>query len=182
MKPKILAVIPARFASRRFPGKALSIVAGKTMLEHIYREVSQAKLIDRVVVATDSKEIYSATEAFGGEAVITSKRHRTGSDRSAEVLQKLGGEILVSVTDNGEGIAPEHAREVLGSDEVAVMIDEQLVVVVFHEVVAEHAAVERRDHDREHRDCRGVSAQRGAHGGERLACSRAIAPSPSGSG
>ena len=104
MKPKVLAVIPARFASRRFPGKALSIIAGKTMLEHIYREVSEAKLIDRVVVATDSEEIHSATEAFGGEVVITSKRHRTGSDRSAEVLQKLGGEILVSVQADHLGV------------------------------------------------------------------------------
>ncbi|MCX6826693.1 MAG: 3-deoxy-manno-octulosonate cytidylyltransferase, partial [candidate division Zixibacteria bacterium] len=69
MTPKILAVIPARYGSRRFPGKALSPIGGKSLLEHIYFGISGSKLIDRVVIATDSREIFEEAKRFGGEAI-----------------------------------------------------------------------------------------------------------------
>lgn len=74
------------------------------MIEHIYREAEQAVRIDRVVVATDSAVIASAVEDFGGETVMTSRRHRTGSDRTAEVMEKLGGSIIVSIQADHLGI------------------------------------------------------------------------------
>ncbi len=113
MGHRILAVIPARFQSRRFPGKPLSLIAGKPLLEHLYREASRSKLIGRVIVATDDERIYSAAEAFGGEAVYTSNRHRTGSDRSAEIMQKLGGDIIVSIQADHLGIKAADYDKVL---------------------------------------------------------------------
>ncbi|SYZ72356.1 3-deoxy-manno-octulosonate cytidylyltransferase [Candidatus Zixiibacteriota bacterium] len=113
MKPRILAVIPARYSSRRFPGKPLSLIAGKSLFEHLYTEVSRSKLIGRVVVATDDKKIYSAARAFGGEVVLTSSRHRTGSDRSAEVLEKLGGDIIVSIQADHLGVKAADYDKVL---------------------------------------------------------------------
>jgi 3-deoxy-manno-octulosonate cytidylyltransferase (CMP-KDO synthetase) len=104
MKPEILAVIPARYGSRRFPGKPLAQIAGKSLLEHIYEEVSKSKLISRVVVATDSQEIYRAVENFGGEPVFTSARHHTGSDRVAEIGRKLGGEIIINIQADHLGV------------------------------------------------------------------------------
>ncbi|HDL03942.1 MAG TPA: 3-deoxy-manno-octulosonate cytidylyltransferase [candidate division Zixibacteria bacterium] len=106
MKPKVLAVIPARFASKRFPGKPLSPIAGKPLIQHIYNAASKSKLIDRVVVATDSREIQEAVLNFGGEAVITSCNHRTGSDRAAEVMQKIGGEIIINIQADHIGVKP----------------------------------------------------------------------------
>jgi 3-deoxy-manno-octulosonate cytidylyltransferase (CMP-KDO synthetase) len=104
MKNDILAVIPARYNSSRFPGKPLAPVAGKSILEHLYRELSRSKLISRVVVATDSDIIRDAVEKFGGEAIMTSKRHRTGSDRSAEVAGKLGAKIIINIQADHIGL------------------------------------------------------------------------------
>jgi 3-deoxy-manno-octulosonate cytidylyltransferase (CMP-KDO synthetase) len=104
MKPAILAVIPARYESKRYPGKALSRIAGKTLLQWIYDEALKSKLIDRLVVATDSDRIADAVGEFGGEAIMTSARHRTGSDRTAEVLERLGGEIAINIQADHVGL------------------------------------------------------------------------------
>ena len=82
---KVLAVIPARYASVRFPGKPLAPIAGKPMIQHVVERVRQAQRVSRVVVATEDARIKSAVEAFGGEAIFTRADHRTGTDRVAEV-------------------------------------------------------------------------------------------------
>jgi len=102
--PKILAVIPARFQSKRLPGKILTSIAGKPLLQRLYEEVSKSKLIDRLVVATDTKEVVNVVENFGGEAIITSKKHRTGSDRTAEVMSKSGGQIIINIQADHLGV------------------------------------------------------------------------------
>ncbi len=104
MKNDILAVIPARYNSSRFPGKPLAELWGKSILEHLYRELSRSKLVSRVAVATDSDIIKTAVEKFGGEAIITSKKHRTGSDRSAEVAARLGAKIILNVQADHLGL------------------------------------------------------------------------------
>jgi len=104
MKPRVLAVIPARMESSRFPGKPLAKIGGKSILELLYRELTRAKNIDRVAVATDSKEIIEAVGAFGGEAVRTSKKHRTGSDRASEAASKLGGNIIINIQADNLGL------------------------------------------------------------------------------
>ena len=76
---KFIAVIPARYASTRFPGKPLAILGGKTVIERVYEQVK--KVIDDVYVATDDERIRKAVEAFGGNAVMTSPDHKSGTDR-----------------------------------------------------------------------------------------------------
>ncbi|NNE54762.1 MAG: NTP transferase domain-containing protein, partial [Flavobacteriales bacterium] len=78
---KILGIIPARYASTRFPGKPLAIIHGKPMIVHVLKQVEQASSISRVVVATDNEEIRDTVIKAGGEAVITREEHPSGTDR-----------------------------------------------------------------------------------------------------
>jgi 3-deoxy-manno-octulosonate cytidylyltransferase (CMP-KDO synthetase) len=94
---KISAVIPARYGSTRFEGKPLADILGKPMIQYVYEGVCQSKLIDEVIVATDDQRIFEAVRNFGGRAVMTSPDHSTGTDRVAEVAQKLRSEIIVNV-------------------------------------------------------------------------------------
>jgi len=96
-KTKVLAVIPARHASSRFPGKPLAPIAGKPMIQHVVERVRRAELVTRVVVATDEASIKDVVEGFGGEAILTRHDHRTGSDRVAEVATHVQAEIYVNV-------------------------------------------------------------------------------------
>ena len=93
----MLAVIPARHASSRFPGKPLAPLAGRPMIQHVVERVQRAELVSRVVVATDDAAIQKAVEAFGAEAVLTRSDHRTGTDRVAEVAARWPAEIYVNV-------------------------------------------------------------------------------------
>ena len=81
---KFIAIIPARYASTRFPAKPLALLGGRPIIERVYRQVSQA--VDDVVVATDDSRIADAVESFGGRAVMTSAEHRSGTDRCYEAL------------------------------------------------------------------------------------------------
>jgi 3-deoxy-manno-octulosonate cytidylyltransferase (CMP-KDO synthetase) len=103
---RVLAVIPARLGSTRFPGKALYQHKGKPLIYYVWSRVKCAKLIDRVLIATDSKEIRQAAEDFGAEVVMTSKRHRTGSDRVAEVAQQDRAGIIINVQGDTFGLQP----------------------------------------------------------------------------
>ena len=103
----IIAVIPARYGSTRFPGKALAMIKGKPMVQRVYERAKQAKLVSRVVVATDDDRIMKAVAAFGGEAMMTSPAHATGTDRLAEVAAKLSCELVVNVQGDEPLIHPE---------------------------------------------------------------------------
>jgi len=104
VKSRVLAVIPARMGSSRFPGKPLASIGGKSLIERLYTELSRANRIDQVAVATDSDEIIRAVRNFGGAVVRTSKKHRTGSDRTAEAAQKLGGAIIINIQADNLGL------------------------------------------------------------------------------
>jgi 3-deoxy-manno-octulosonate cytidylyltransferase (CMP-KDO synthetase) len=106
MKPSIVAVIPARFASTRFPGKPLTLIAGHPMIEWVYRRTSRARSVASVVVATDDSRIRKAVEAFGGSVVMTSRRHRSGTDRIAEVARQVRAPIIVNVQGDEPLIDP----------------------------------------------------------------------------
>ncbi len=97
---KFIAVIPARYASTRFPGKPLAVLGGKTVIERVYEQVK--KVIDDVYVATDDDRIRKAVEAFGGNAVMTSPDHKSGTDRIEEAVEKIGGEVDVVVNVQGD--------------------------------------------------------------------------------
>jgi 3-deoxy-manno-octulosonate cytidylyltransferase (CMP-KDO synthetase) len=84
-----IGIIPARYASTRFPGKPLVDIAGKSMIERVYEQAKKSSL-RQVIVATDDERIQKAVTAFGGEVCMTSIDHQSGTDRCAEVIQKLG--------------------------------------------------------------------------------------------
>lgn len=86
---KILALIPARMGSSRFPGKPMAQILGKPMIGHVFERVARSPLLDLVAVATCDKEIYDYIESIGGVAVMTGDQHERASDRCAEALQKL---------------------------------------------------------------------------------------------
>ena len=107
MNMKFLAIIPARYASTRFPAKPLAKLGGKLVIERVYEQVS--KCVERAVVATDDERIYDAVMGFGGEAVMTSTEHRSGTDRCREAYEKLGYEadIVINVQGDEPFIQPE---------------------------------------------------------------------------
>lgn len=88
---KILGIIPARFASTRFPGKPLIDLNGKSMIQRVYEQAKKADSLADVVVATDDHQIYDAVTAFGGKVILTSDQHQSGTDRCAEVAEKMTG-------------------------------------------------------------------------------------------
>lgn len=90
-----VAIIPARFNSTRFPGKPIVEIEGKPLIEHVYRRVARASLVNRIVVATDDRRIADAVERFGGSAFMTRNDHPSGTDRLAEAAQGLASDTLV---------------------------------------------------------------------------------------
>jgi 3-deoxy-manno-octulosonate cytidylyltransferase (CMP-KDO synthetase) len=105
--PLCAVIIPARYASSRFPGKPLVLIAGRPMIQHVYERARQARLVDTVLVATDDARIVAAVEAFGGQAVMTSAAHPSGTDRIAEVAAQRAYEIVVNVQGDEPCIAPQ---------------------------------------------------------------------------
>jgi 3-deoxy-manno-octulosonate cytidylyltransferase (CMP-KDO synthetase) len=100
-------MIPARYASSRFPGKPLALIAGRPMIQHVYERASQARFVDTVLVATDDPRIVAAVEAIGGQAVMTSSAHPSGTDRIAEVATRYASDIVVNVQGDEPCIAPQ---------------------------------------------------------------------------
>jgi len=102
----VLAVIPARFHSTRLPGKILADIAGKPMIEHVYRRASAASRVHAVIVATDDERIASAVRAFGGAALMTRADHVSGTDRIAEVVGALPCRAVVNLQGDEPLIEP----------------------------------------------------------------------------
>lgn len=104
---KHLAVIPARYASTRFPGKPLAMLAGKPMIQHVYERVAQAKRIQEVIVATDDERICEAIQRFAGTAVMTSPTSRSGTERVAEVARETDASIVINVQGDEPLVHPD---------------------------------------------------------------------------
>jgi 3-deoxy-manno-octulosonate cytidylyltransferase (CMP-KDO synthetase) len=104
---QIVAVIPARFASSRLPGKALADIDGQPMIEHVYRRAAAASSVRRVIVATDDLRIVDAVRRFGGEVRLTRDDHVSGTDRLAEVAATLECDVVVNVQGDEPLVAPE---------------------------------------------------------------------------
>jgi len=112
-----IVIIPSRYQSSRFPGKPLSLLLGKPLIQHVYERSRAARLIKEVFVATDSRLIYDTVLGFGGKAVMTSDKHASGTDRIAEAglaIREMGHEadIIVNVQGDEPMIAPEMIDEV----------------------------------------------------------------------
>ncbi len=99
---KVLAVIPSRYASTRFPGKPLVQIGGKSMIQRVYNQVEKATRIDKVVVATDDGRIYDRVQDFGGNVMMTAEQHQNGTERCAEVIEKLYNEFDVVLNIQGD--------------------------------------------------------------------------------
>lgn len=115
----VIAVIPARYDSSRFPGKPLASIAGRPMIHHVVERARQARRVSRVVVATDDDRIRSAVEAFGGEAAMTRRDHRSGTERIAEVAARIPAEIYINVQSDEPLISPgviDAAVDAISSD------------------------------------------------------------------
>lgn len=87
---QVIAIIPARYKSNRFPGKPLALISGKPMIQHVVERAEQVDLLSRVVVATDDERIARCVSSFGGECVMTRDNHVSGTDRLAEAAEALG--------------------------------------------------------------------------------------------
>jgi 3-deoxy-manno-octulosonate cytidylyltransferase (CMP-KDO synthetase) len=107
MSSRAVAIIPARFASTRFPGKPLADRTGKPLVQHVYEQVTRCELIERIIVATDDQRILDAVERFGGEAVMTRPDHPNGTSRLSEVAEDVLSDLLVNVQGDEPEIDPE---------------------------------------------------------------------------
>ena len=104
---RAVAIIPARWASTRFPGKPLAQIKNKPMIQWVVEQARKASRISEVIVATDDDRILDAVTAFGGKAVMTSRDHVSGSDRIAEVASAMNCDIVVNIQGDEPLIPPE---------------------------------------------------------------------------
>ncbi|HVV54782.1 MAG TPA: 3-deoxy-manno-octulosonate cytidylyltransferase [Mucilaginibacter sp.] len=112
---QILGIIPARYASTRFPGKPLADIAGKSMIRRVYEQAQKCPLLNEVIVATDDERIFGHVTGFGGKAVMTSPDHQSGTDRCAEVaLSYPGFSVVINIQGDEPYIDPEQIGKVAG--------------------------------------------------------------------
>ncbi len=103
---KATAIVPARYASTRFPGKPLALINGLPMIQHVYERVAKAQAVERVIVATDDPRIAEVVAGFGGEVMLTRADHPTGTDRLAEVAAQIDAGLIVNVQGDEPLIDP----------------------------------------------------------------------------
>ncbi len=110
---RYIAIIPARYASTRFPAKPLALLGGKPVIQRVYEQVK--KVLTDVVVATDDERIYKTVEGFGGRAIMTREDHKSGTDRCYEAYQKVGKEfdVVINVQGDEPFIQPEQIRSLM---------------------------------------------------------------------
>lgn len=132
---RAFAVIPARYGSSRLPGKPIlpeaKTLTGKFLIEHVYFRVREARGIQGVLVATDDQRVFDVVKGFGGEAMMTSPEHKSGTDRVAEVAKKIKAAIIVNV----QGDEPEVKPEMVDSVVDALRKDKQAVMATLANVI-----------------------------------------------
>jgi 3-deoxy-manno-octulosonate cytidylyltransferase (CMP-KDO synthetase) len=111
---EVVAIIPARFASTRFPGKPLADLDGRPMIEHVYRRAAACRMVSRVIVATDDLRIATTVSGFGGQVRLTRGDHRSGTDRLAEVAATIDCDLVVNVQGDEPLLDPRAILEVVG--------------------------------------------------------------------
>jgi len=108
---RTVGVIPARYGSSRFEGKVLADIAGKPMIQWVYERAKQSKTLDELFVAVDDPRVQSKVEGFGGKAVMTGAHHKSGTDRIAEVVEKMAADIIVNIQGDQPLIDPNMIDE-----------------------------------------------------------------------
>ena len=131
---KVIAIIPARFDSTRFPGKPLVKLGNKYIIQHVYEQAQKSKLFSEVIVGTDDQRIFEAVDEFNGKVTLTSKKHKSGTDRVAEVCDKMAccrdADVIVNIQGDEPFITEKPLRkliEVFNEPEV-------LVASLMHEI------------------------------------------------
>lgn len=110
---RIIGVIPSRYQSSRFPGKALADICGRPMVWWVYQRCRQVSEFDEIIVATDDRRIKTVCDEYGMKVMMTSAEHKTGSDRVGEVAKSVEGDLFVNVQGDEPVIEPEMIREVI---------------------------------------------------------------------
>lgn len=124
----ILGIIPARYASTRFPAKALADLGGKSMIQRVYEQVKKSKLVTEIIVATDHTEIFDHVKQFGGNVCMTKEKHASGTDRSYDALtqQKKEFKYVINIQGDEPFIQPEQidllAKVLDGQTEIATIV------------------------------------------------------------
>ena len=103
---KVIGVIPCRYKSSRFQGKPIAMICGKPMLWHVWNQAKKTKYVDKLIVATDDNRIYDVCYQYGIESIMTSEDHKTGTDRVAEVAERIGGDVFVNIQGDEPMIDP----------------------------------------------------------------------------
>jgi 3-deoxy-manno-octulosonate cytidylyltransferase (CMP-KDO synthetase) len=130
---KIIAVIPARYDSTRFPGKPLKLLFNKPIIQHVYSKVVDSELFDDVIVATDDQRIFDAVIQFDGKVMLTSKKHQSGTDRVAEICSKIDCDVVVNVQGDEPFISKKPLEEL-----VKVFNDEEVEVAsLMHKITSD---------------------------------------------
>ena len=111
---RVAAVIPARLDARRFPRKVLARDTGKYLVEHVYERVVGCSVLEQVIIATDSEEVFAAARSFGADVRMTSPRHVSGTDRVAEVARSLEADVVINV----QGDEP-----LIAHDDLAILVE-----------------------------------------------------------
>jgi len=112
---KVIGIIPARYASSRFPGKPLADILGESMIQRVYEQCKKANSLSAVIVATDDKRIFNHVLDFGGKAMMTSNSHPSGTDRCNEVIQSLNEKYDIAINIQGDEpfINPEQINQIV---------------------------------------------------------------------
>jgi 3-deoxy-manno-octulosonate cytidylyltransferase (CMP-KDO synthetase) len=140
----IAAIIPARYASTRFPGKPLADIAGKTMIQRVYEQACKSRRLHKVVVATDDERIAAHVQAFGGEAVMTAAHHASGTDRCMDALSQLGSayQYVINIQGDEPFIHPEQIDELAAAlEDGKTEIATQMIAVDSYETLFDNGEV-----------------------------------------
>ncbi len=104
---KIIGIIPARYASTRFPGKPLVEINGKTMIQRVFEQATKVELLSDVIVATDDERIFNHVKSFGGKVMMTASHHQSGTDRCQEIAQQIDADAYINIQGDEPFIHPQ---------------------------------------------------------------------------
>ena len=124
---KVLGVIPARYASTRFPGKPLIDIKGKSMIQRVYEQAKKTKTLAHVIVATDDQRIFDHVKSFGGDVIMTSSEHQSGTDRCADVVTMLNLDVITEASEHAKQFAFDKERETPYNAVVNIQGDEPFI-------------------------------------------------------
>ena len=140
----IAGIIPARYASSRFPGKPLIDIDGKSMLQRVYEQASRSKLLDTVVVATDDQRIFEHAQSFGARVVMTGENHPSGTDRCWDAVQQLSEQYdyVINIQGDEPFLNPEQIDELANVlQDNSVELATQMIAVHDHDILFDRGEV-----------------------------------------